>query len=249
MRSRLTLFLVSLRKFKKKFFHKTSFSASTPLLITQGRLIETGHAYRAFAWTSRLLVFGFFSSVLLNIVFAILFINLFPLKSTEPLLLMVSPKSDQVVRVESFESTSKGFDLMTEVMCQDYVKLRETIDLQTEAQRWERVYWMSSGPVFDIFKNLMNKDGNGAFEKRQQSNVTRSIIILSASTLSDDPRILQVEWQSIDSQNGAEIDRKTWISTLTIQYDPTEVRFEDRYMNPLGFMVTAYGVSEKGSAL
>ena len=247
MKSRFILFLVTLRKFKKRILHKQP-PSSTSSLITEGRLIETGHAYRAFAWTSKLLGLGFLSSLLLNIVFAMLFMNLFPLKRVEPLLLTISPKSDQVVRIEPFENTTPGFDLMTETVAREYVKLRENIDFQTETMRWERVYWLSSNPVFEIFKNLMNKEGAGAFEKRQLSNVTRSITVLSASTLSNDPRIVQVEWQSSDSQNGSELERKIWVSTLTIRYDASQVRFEDRYMNPLGFVVTGYGVSEKGEA-
>ena len=214
-------------------------------LLTQGRLIETGHSYRAFAWVSRILGFGFLSSILLNIIFAVLFLNLFPLKRVEPLLLTISPKSDQVVRIEPFEAETQGFDVMTESLARDYVKMRETIDFQTETERWERVYWLSSPSVFETFKNMMNKQGSGIYEKRQRDNVTRSLSMSSLSTLSKNPRILQVEWQSTDYQDGIEINRTRWISTLTIQYEPAGVRFEDRHMNPVGFVVVSYGVSQK----
>ena len=240
------LILLKINVFKtfKRLSDPQTSCDSSPLL-TQGRLIETGHSYRSFAWVSRILGFGFLSSILVNIIFAVLFLNLFPLKRVEPLLLTISPKSDQVVRIEPFEAETQGFDVMTESLARDYVKMRETIDFQTETERWERVYWLSSSSVFETFKNMMNKQGSGIYEKRQRDNVTRSLSMSSLSTLSKNPRILQVEWQSTDYQDGIEINRTRWISTLTIQYEPAEVRFEDRHMNPVGFVVVSYGVSQK----
>ncbi|HQS84736.1 MAG: hypothetical protein B7Y25_07390 [Alphaproteobacteria bacterium 16-39-46] len=235
---------------KSQILGEASFKERSPELITQGRLIDTNHSYRAFAWVSRILGFGFVSSILVNIIFALLCLNLFPLKRVEPLLLTVSPKSDQVVRIEPFDAETNGFDVMTESLARDYVKMRELIDFQTETERWERVYWLSTPSVFETFKNIMQTSGNqssgqGVYEKRKLDNVTRSLSITSVSTLSKDPRILQVEWQSVDAEGGLEIKRTRWISTLTIQYVASTVKFEDRYMNPLGFVVVSYGVSEK----
>ncbi len=234
---------------KLNVFKKAASSGDASFLLTESRLIETGHSYRAFAWISRILGFGFLISILVNIVFAVLFLNLFPLKRVEPLLLTLSPKSDQVVRIEPFEAETQGFNVMTESLARDYVKMRETVDFQTETERWERVYFLSSPFVFETFKNMMNKQGDGVYETRRQNNVTRSVSLSSVSTLSENPRILQVEWQSIDAQEGITIKRTRWISTITIQYEPTKVKFEDRYMNPLGFVVASYGVSEKEGEL
>ena len=241
---------ISKRSEKSQMGGEAPFKERSPELITQGRLIDTNHSYRAFAWVSRILGFGLLSSILVNIIFAILFLNLFPLKRVEPLLLTVSPKSDQVVRIEPFDAETNGFDVMTESLARDYVKMRETVDFQTETERWERVYWLSTPPVFEMFKNIMQthenqSQGSGVYETRKLDNVTRSLSITSVSTLSKNPRILQVEWQSIDAEGGLEIKRTLWISTLTIQYEASSVKFEDRYMNPLGFVVVSYGVSEK----
>ena len=232
--------------FLKKWFLKfQNLIQKKPDLILEGRQIETGHAYRSLVWVSRLLGFGLLASILMNVTCSVLLMNVFPLKRIEPFLITMSPKTEQIVKIESFEDETQGFDLMTESQARNYVKLREEIDFQTESIRWEQVYWISSSAVFEIFKNLMNTEDGGVYLTRKNRGLRRSVTILSVSTLSNDPRILQVEWQSNDFQEGFEVLKKNWISTLTVKYEPQKVRFEDRYMNPLGFIVVAYGVTEK----
>ena len=218
---------------------------SAPVLMTEGRILDTGHVYRLIIWVSRFLGFGFLVSVFMNITCVILILNLFPLKQVVPFFITLTPKSEQIVKIESMETEEQGFEVMTESLSQNYVKIRETLDFQTELHRWKQVYWFSSFEIFENFRVLMNKDQDGVYETRKRKKLYRDVIILSVSTLSKNPRIVQVEWQGKDYQEGGEIYKKNWISTLSISYDPQHVKFEDRYMNPLGFTVRDYGVSEK----
>ncbi|MBS0184783.1 MAG: type IV secretion system protein [Proteobacteria bacterium] len=226
-----------------KFQSYSSFNETT--LITEGRIIETGHVYRMLIWVARFLGFGFLMSLFINIVCAVLMINLFPLKTIVPFFITLMPKSEQIVKIEPIEDQEEGFDVMTESLARNYVRLRETLDFQTEADRWKQVFWFSSFEIFENFKALMNKDQGGIYESRKEKKLYRDVILLSVSTLSKNPRIVQVEWQGKDYQEGGEIYKKNWVSTLSITYISQNVKFEDRYMNPLGFIVTAYGVSEK----
>ncbi len=231
-----------------ELFQKVKFlkrGQNETLLLTEGRVLETGQAYRLLIWGARFLGVGFLVSVFINIVSVILILNLFPLKKVIPFFITLTPKSEQIVKIEPVEDNVQGVDVMTESLARNYVSQRETLDFQTEENRWRDVYWLSSPEIFESFKTLMNDDQGGIYEARKRKKLYRHILILSVSTLSKDPRIIQVEWQGKDHQEGGEIYKKNWVSTLSISYDAQHVKFEDRYMNPLGFIVTAYGVSEK----
>lgn len=213
-------------------------------LLTEGRILDTGQVYRVLTWVSRLLGIGFLMSIFMNIMAVILILNLFPLKQVVPFFITLTPKSDQVVKVEPLDIETQGSDIMTEALAKNYVKLRESIDFQTEKNRWHQVYGFSSTEIFEEFKKLMDPK-EGILEIRKTKKIYRDVLILAVSTLSKNPRIVQVEWQSKDYQEGGEVYKRNWVSTLSIAYNSQKVRFEDRHLNPLGFTVIAYGVSEK----
>lgn len=54
----------------------------------------------------------------------------------------------------------------------------------------------------------------------------------------------QVEFVTQDFAGGVKlVAEKKWVASLTVGYAPREVSWEDRYMNPLGFIVTDYSVA------
>lgn len=234
--------ILDILKMAKKRFLKTNKEC---FLMTQGRPINTGHEYRLLIWVSRILSCGFIAGIFMNIISGVVILNLFPLKQVCPFFITLTPKSDQIVKVEPLEIETEGFDIMSESLAKTYVKLRETFDFQTEQYRWDQVYWFSSSEIFENFKTLINDNDRDIYGERKARKLQRDVIILSVSTLSKNPRILQVEWQSRDHIEGKELAKKNWISTLNISYEAQRIKFEDRYMNPLGFTVSAYGVSEK----
>lgn len=224
--------------------NKTTRQAILPSLA-KGKPLESGNAYRTLYWLCHILGVCLLGSFITNFVFCILFYDLFPLKRVEPMLVTFSPQSEQIVQIEPILSRKEGFSLMVESLAREYVKLREDIDLQTEEVRWQKIYNLSSAEVFQTFKQLMSKEGEGIYEKRKSRGLTRYVSIRSVSTLSKKPFIVQVEWDSVDYENGVKLTKQSWISTLTIQFSSQKVKFEERYQNPFGFFVITYGVGEK----
>lgn len=242
-------------KEKRKYFinlivtffglHKTERGGAILPSLAKGRPLETAHAYRTLYWLCRLLGICLLGSFMTNFGFCILLCELFPLKRVEPMLVTFSPQSEQIVQIEPISSHTEGFSLMVESLSREYVKLREEIDLQTEETRWQKIYNLSAQEVFQAFKGLMSREGEGIYEKRKSRGLTRHVSIRSVSTLSHTPYIVQVEWDGIDYENGVKIKMQSWVSTLTIKFETQRVKFEERYRNPLGFYVTTYGVGEK----
>src|SRR3546814_296462 len=145
---------------------------------------DTGHGYRVQMWMNRLLatlcaVFG-----LAVVAQSAVIWTLFPLKEIQPMLLVGGSKDDQVWRVEPFEVGARGWDLISEKMVEDYVIKRETIDLQTEIDRWQQVAWMSSEPVFTEFHKFMGRENpESPFERAKKERLTRHITVSVVSML------------------------------------------------------------------
>ncbi len=213
--------------------------------LAKGRPLETGHAYRTLYWICRLLGVCLLGSFIINFCFCMLFFDLFPLKKVEPLLVTFSPQTEQIVQIEPIATHTEGFALMVESLSREYVKLREDIDLQTEEMRWQKIFNFSAPEVFQAFKQLMSREGEGLFSKRKNRGLTRHVSIRSVATLSKLPYIVQVDWDSVDYENGVKTKVQSWVSTLTIKFETHRVKFEERYHNPCGFYVTTYGVGEK----
>jgi type IV secretion system protein VirB8 len=213
-------------------------------------LLDTGQSYRAAWWTAHLLAVVAAVSILLNVGQAAVIFRLLPLKEVVPMLLTVDDEKNQVVRVEPWDTTTKGHQLMIEVLARHYVEARERIDLHTEPDRWQEVAWMSGEEVWRDFKNLMKKENpDSPFEKRKRDRVTRELKWRATSTIKYDPArisVVQVEWASQDFAAGSEPrGHGLWVSTLSIAFDEKAVKFEDRYMNPVGFEVVGYSVRPK----
>ena len=214
-----------------------------------GRAIDTGQGYRAQAWVTRVLLVAVLLQTIMIAILGGTLVTLFPLKTIEPMILRSDHQANQIWRVEPFETGTKAWYLIAEMKAKEYVLKRETIDLQTDRERWEHVAWMSSDDVYDAFFNFMSPDKNpeSPYTTAVQNRLTRTVEIEVVSRLNDWQ--YQVEFLRRDFQHGAEIERKRLVATMTVATQEQRMRYEDRYMNPTGWVVVAYGLAEKRSEL
>lgn len=207
-------------------------------------VLDTGHAYRVQKWTNRVLAVAVVFLSLVTMALAAVVVTLFPLKEVQPMLLTLSDRTEQVVRIEPLQVGAESWRLISEKMAREYVVKRETIDLQTEVERWQQVAFLSSVSVWQEFEGLMGRHNSSSpFERAKRERLTRAINIISASMLN--ARQLQVEFERIDYRAGQEEGRSQWVATMTIGFLPREVKYDQRYMNPVGFTVLAYGIQER----
>jgi type IV secretory pathway component VirB8 len=82
------------------------------------------------------------------------------------------------------------------------------------------------------------------YEELRQMRLMRTVAVRRVSRIADG--YWQVEFVTQDFTGGVKlVAEKQWVASLTIGYVPREVSWEDRYMNPLGFIVTDYSVAAK----
>ena len=80
----------------------------------------------------------------------------------------------------------------------------------------------------------------------QEKKIIRSVNVKRCLSLAPSaPNTFRIEWESIDSRNGQEVDRGKWVTTIAINFDSQEVKYEDQYINPLGLTVIHYAIAKK----
>ena len=188
---------------------------------------------------------GLAASLLLNVSQTWLVASMLPLREIVPLLMTISNKTDSVVLVEPPKRGQFGAELMTEKLVMDYVRLRNEIllDTPTMSHRWGpggEVQHMSSMPVYSDFIKEMAAPAKEA----ERRGITRTVRMLADGPTKIEQGYYQVEFETIDVEGRSET-RKQWVASLAVRYEGHEVAYQERYMNPLGLIVTQYSVAQK----
>lgn len=199
---------------------------------------------RRYLWTARAFAIGMFLSLCLNVALASAVAGLSPLVRVEPMLLTFKDKSEQIVKIEPFTKGTNGFELMTEMLVRDYVLSRHEIALDEGEMRRR---WGGRGIVAhrsdpEEYRRFVAETAP-KYEEIRQKRLTRTVTIHRVSKIAEG--YWQVEFSTADMDGSRKIAEGLWVASMTITYAPRDVRWEDRYMNPLGFLVTAYSVAAR----
>ncbi len=205
---------------------------------------DTGDEHRRDSRVIRVLAAGLLGSIALNVVLGSTIHALVPLRRVEPMFLTTSPRSDQVVTVQPLHANTAGIDLMTEVMCKNYVEMRNGIvqDVGVMTRRWGPkgiIARESSSRIYSAFVKEMKP----ILQDAQQRDITRTIQI-TADPIKISAGFFQVQFDTVDTKGGRST-RQSWIASMVVHYRPHRVSYSDRFLNPLGFTVTAYSVVRK----
>jgi type IV secretion system protein VirB8 len=197
---------------------------------------------RRYLWIARAFAIGMFLSLCLNVVLGMAIRSLAPLVRVEPMLLTFKDRSEQIVKIEPFQRGTQGFELMTEMLVRDYVLSRHEVLLDENEMRRR---WGGRGIV--AFRSSPEEyarfvaETSPRFEALRQARLVRTVSVHRVSKIADG--YWQVAFTTHDMAEGAgKIGDERWVASLTVAYVPREVNWEDRYMNPLGFIVTDYAV-------
>ena len=149
--------------------------------------------------------------------------------------------------MEPLARNTRGIQLITEKLAKRYVELRETFDFVTDNERLVELQHLSSALLFDAYWQLLKPENPKSPRKAFLHNkLTRSVHLKNCLSLAPSaPNTFRIEWESIDYREGQEVDRQKWVSTLSVCFEEREVKYEDQYINPLGFTVIHYALAKK----
>jgi type IV secretory pathway component VirB8 len=148
------------------------------------------------------------------------------------------------VKIEPFTKGTNGFEIMTEMLVRDYVLARHEVVLDEGElrRRWGGQGMIAHRSDAEEYRRFVAETAP-KFDEIRQRRLVRSVLIHRVSKIADG--FWQVEFSTVDTQNGNQVAENAWVASLTVHYVPTQVVWEDRYMNPLGFVVTGYSVTAR----
>ena len=206
--------------------------------------IDTGDGSRRESRLTRFFAIYSIAVTCLCVILASVLQSVFPLVRVQPMLLTTDSQERQIVKVEPFSQGTPGFELMTQVLCKEYVEIRNSIvrDGKVMGGRWapNGYIWRRTSPqMYDAFA----KEMRDVLKEADRRGITRSVRIL-ADPIKVDEHFYQIEFETIDTEGTTE-NRQKWMASLVVDYRPQKVEFQERFMNPLGFTVTGYSVVRK----
>jgi type IV secretion system protein VirB8 len=126
-----------------------------------------------------------------------------------------------------------------------YLRSRETYNVATYVDMYNNsVRLMSSSSVYEQFKQIINDPNSSPVVKYGGNNYTvlkvRSVQFLPST---QNGKNVQIRFAVVEKQGQKQIYNK--IASIVFNYLEMNLSFEDRMINPLGFQVSSYSVTEE----
>jgi type IV secretion system protein VirB8 len=175
-------------------------------------------------------------------------------KTVKPFVIEVEDKSGLISIVDPLTtSVIEGDEVINTYFIAKYVRARETYDAMSYAFNYNNIVrLMSSSDVYAQFLRKINDEATSPIKNYGSRTATimdiRSIQFLNKSQVSQasgtgNSRIAQIRFRI--KEEGDFQGEYNKIATLHYKFDVTAMQQEDRYINPLGFIVISYRVDNE----
>jgi len=188
--------------------------------------------------SNRILRNAFFMAVVIIIVMSVGITVLAMTKEKEVVYVeFVNSDGRYFVRVKKAGPEIRRDEVLRSYALRQYIQNRETIDRQTEVERFQKVEAMTTPEEFARFKRNFEAD-NSVYHiegYKREIKITRDMPLL------DD--VHEIEFQMINTINGKPTRNDHIINCkvrLNFDFPDIEMDFEDRYYNPVGAIISEY---------
>lgn len=127
----------------------------------------------------------------------------------------------------------------------NYVRTRETFDATDLATDYRRVQLRSSGDVRRAYVALMAADNPNSPLRTLSPGDTVAIRIKSVSLIGTGSALVRFDAER-SAAGGRVSDSRAYVSAISFGFNNRPLRLEDRFDNPLGFVVTRYRRDAEG---
>lgn len=165
---------------------------------------------------------------------------LMPLKTVQPITLLVDRQTGYVQALNPLEPRRVGADAaLTQSLLAQYVVAREGFDRATVAIDYRRVALWSAGRARSAYLALMPATNPMSPLQLYPAGTIIQARVKSVSRLDQGTALVRFDTQRQD-RNGRVGTPQPWISLVRYHYTDAPMQFEDRLVNPLGFQVIGY---------
>lgn len=195
---------------------------------------------RRFAW----IIAGVAGATALILAIAIML--LVPLKTVQPYVVTVDRQTGAVqmaTTVEDGKLTENEAVIQAELA--NYVRERESFDSTDLATNYRRVQLHSSGGARNAYIAEMAAANPNSPLRLLSPGDTVKVKIKSVSLLARGSGLVRYDAERISADSRI-IDTRAYVSAITFGFNSSPLRLEDRFDNPLGFVVTRYRRDAEG---
>ncbi len=217
--------------------HETYYAAA---LSWADERVTAERRMRRFAW----IVAGVAGAIAL--ILAIAMLLLVPLKSVQPYVVTVDRQTGAVqlaTTVQDGKLSENEAVIQSELA--NYIRTRETFDATDLATNYRRVQLRSSGGVRNAYIAEMAAGNPGSPLRQLSPGDTVRVKIKSVSLLTAGSGLVRYDTER-SSADGRIVDTRAYVSAIAFGFNSRPLRLEDRFDNPLGFVVTRYRRDAEG---
>jgi type IV secretion system protein VirB8 len=190
-------------------------------------------ASRRLAW----IVAG--AAVVIAVLEAIALAALAPLKTVVPYTITVDRQTGYIQMAQPLKPGVLSQDTaITQAFLAQYVLARETFDVTDLQAKYREVAAWTTGPARDVYVKTMQRSNPQSPVNLNDPTTVVRITIRSVSMLSSTSALVRFDAER--GVVGGPAERRPYAAVVGFRYAGQPMRAEDRFLNPLGFQVTAY---------
>lgn len=181
------------------------------------------------------------AATLVAVLEAIALVALMPLKTVVPYTITVDRQTGYIETAQGLQPGSLSQDVaVNQAFLAQYVLARETFDVTDLQNNYREVASWTGGPARDQYIRAMQKSNPQAPENLYDAATVVKITVKSISLLSHTSALVRFDAERMSGGGGAPSQRQPYAAVIGFRYTGAPMRNEDRFLNPLGFEVTAY---------
>jgi type IV secretion system protein VirB8 len=162
-----------------------------------------------------------------------------PLKTVVPYTITVDRQTGFVEAAQGLKPGLLSQDLaVTDAFLAQYVIARETFDVADLQSNYRKVSLWTTGSARDAYIRAMSATNPQSPERLNAPTTVVKTTIKSISLLSRTSALVRFQTERDDPDGSSQI--QPYAAVIAFRYTGAPMRMEDRFLNPLGFEVTAY---------
>lgn len=171
---------------------------------------------------------------------AVALASLVPLKTVVPYTITVDRQTGYIETAQTLQPGALAQDVaVTQAFLAQYVLARETFDVGDLQANYRKVTQWSTGAARDNYIRTMAVSNPQSPAKLYPATTVLQTTVKSISILSKGSALVRFETERRDGGALAG-ERRPYAAVIAFRYTGAPMRMEDRFLNPLGFQVTAY---------
>ena len=183
-------------------------------------------------------------------------LRLAPLKSVEPYLLQIDPKTGITQKVNPVSRTDyAASEAIDRYFTSTYLRVRESYNPSILLYNYNIVRLMSTTGVFTDYRRQLDATVEGSLAKHLGNFGRRDIKIRSMAYITNpsnrgkaeatNSRILQARITTTDSLPNTPDVEQQWVVTITFEYADLAINEAEQLLNPLGYQVISYQIQRE----